>query len=116
MAVPLLTLWLFPEGPAWFVIVAFCVYAFASGGPSLLEWVYPNEIFPTEVRATAVGIAVRISRIGAATGTYLMPIGAVITVAGFVVCFSWAPETTGRHLEDVAGLGGVPSSQRAPAR
>ncbi|WP_219825557.1 hypothetical protein [Nonomuraea typhae] len=49
-------------------MTAFAFYAFASGGPSILEWIYPNELFPTEVRATAVGVAVGISRIGLMEG------------------------------------------------
>ncbi|WP_032406378.1 MFS transporter [Rhodococcoides fascians] len=117
MAVPLLALWIFPEGPVWFVVLAFCVYAFASGGPSILEWIYPNELFPTAIRATAVGVAVGISRIGAATGTYLLPIsiekfgvgptmglGAALTLIGFAVCFAWAPETAGRSLAQTSSL------------
>lgn len=119
MVLPLLALWWAPEGPAWFIIAAFCCYAFLSGGPSLLEWIYPNELFPTEVRATAVGVAVGFSRLGAATGTYLVPvgldrldtggvmlIGAAITAIGFVACLRWAPETKGRSLEVTSALGG----------
>ncbi|WP_430334769.1 MFS transporter [Rhodococcus sp. ACT016] len=117
MALPLLLLWLVPDGPVWMVVVAFCAYAFASGGPSILEWIYPNELFPTEIRATAVGVAVGISRIGAATGTYLLPIsidhfgigatmgfGALLTLVGFAVCYAWAPETAGRSLEETASV------------
>jgi MFS transporter, putative metabolite transport protein len=117
MAVPLIALWLWPHGPVWMIVIGFCLYAFASGGPSILEWIYPNELFPTEVRATAVGAAVGISRIGAATGTYLLPIsidavgigptmgfGALLTLLGFVVCFAWAPETAGRSLEETSSL------------
>lgn len=118
MALPLIALWLAPQGPAWFVILAFCFYAFVSGGPSILEWIYPNELFPTEVRATAIGIAVGISRIGAASGTYLLPIGlerigtgntmligAVVTLLGFIACLLWAPETKGKSLEVTSSLG-----------
>ncbi|KAA0108248.1 MFS transporter [Mycolicibacterium sp. P9-22] len=118
MAVPLIVLWVTPEAPVWIIVAAFCLYAFASGGPSILEWIYPNELFPTEVRATAVGAAVGISRIGAATGTYLLPIsiekfgigttmgfGALLTLLGFVVCFAWAPETAGRSLEQTSTIG-----------
>lgn len=112
MALPLLGLWAWSNGPAWFIITALCVYAFASGGPSILEWIYPNELFPTDIRASAVGLAVGISRIGAATGTYLLPIGlaklgtgqtmlagAALTLLGLFVCIAWAPETRGQPLE-----------------
>jgi hypothetical protein len=33
----------------------------------------PNELFPTEIRGSAVGLASSLSRIGAAIGTYLVP-------------------------------------------
>lgn len=117
MAVPLFALALWPTGPAWFIIGAFCLYAFASGGPSILEWIYPNELFPTQVRATAVGVAVGISRVGAASGTYLLPLsiasfgtgttmlfGAILTLAGFLTCLVLAPETKGIPLESVSSL------------
>jgi putative MFS transporter len=74
-------------------------------------------LFPTELRATAVGFATGISRFGAATGTYLLPIsmsslgtgttmlfGAILTAAAFVVCLFMAPETKGKTLEEVSGL------------
>ncbi len=117
MSLPLFGLWLWADGPVWFVILAFCFYAFASGGPSILEWIYPNELFPTHVRASAVGLAVGISRIGAATGTYLLPIslsklgtdttmlcGALLTLAGFVTCWLWAPETRGQSLDEASSV------------
>ncbi|MFW0797603.1 MFS transporter [Gordonia sp. CPCC 205515] len=130
MAVPFLVLWLVPDAPIWVVVLGFCVYAFASGGPSILEWIYPNELFPTEVRATAVGAAVGISRIGAATGTYLLPIsidhlgigptmgfGALLTIIGFVVCYAWAPETAGRSLEETSTVGvGQPAQKKKTGR
>ncbi len=131
MILPLVALWLAPQGPAWFVIAAFCFYAFVSGGPSILEWIYPNELFPTEVRATAIGIAVGISRIGAASGTYLLPIGleklgtgqtmligAGVTALGFLACLLWAPETRGQSLEVTSSLdsGGGCEAQDFDAR
>jgi len=117
MAAALGALALWVGAPAWFVIAGFLVYAFVSGGPSILEWIYPNELFPTEVRATAVGVAVGFSRIGAATGTYLVPIGiatigvnwtlgifALVTLGALAICWAWAPETKGRSLADTATI------------
>jgi putative MFS transporter len=26
------------------------------GGTQILQWVYPNELFPTEIRGSAVGL------------------------------------------------------------
>lgn len=117
MAVPLMGLGLWVNAPSWFIVGAFAFYAFVSGGPSILEWIYPNELFPTSVRATAVGVAVGFSRIGAATGTYLLPIGlasiglnatllvgAAITLIAFAVCLAWAPETKGRSLNETSSI------------
>lgn len=115
MTVPLTILGLVPDAAAWVVVAAFCAYALFSGGPSILEWVYPTELFPTEIRGTAVGIATSVSRIGAAVGTYLLPyglvhlglgttmlLGAAITAVGLLICIMWAPETNGQTLGEAA--------------
>ena len=117
MVIPLAGLWLWSGGPLWFIVACFCVYAFVSGGPSILVWIYPNELFPTEFRATAVGIATSVSRFGAATGTYLLPLsisalgtgttmlfGAILTAVAFVICLFMAPETKGKSLEEVSSV------------
>lgn len=103
-----------PGLPLWLSFVAVCTFALASGGSSFLEMVYPNELFPTEVRATAVGVGTAVSRIGAAAGTFLMPfaiaqsqtlpllVGAIVSVIGFVATMAWAQETRGRTLSETA--------------
>nr|WP_257101694.1 sugar porter family MFS transporter [Streptomyces sp. alain-838] len=115
MVVPLAVLGLVPTAPVAVILACFCAYALFSGGPSILEFIYPTELFPTEVRATAVGIGTAISRIGAAIGTYLLPIGldrigvgntmlvmAAVTLLGFAVCVTLAPETRGRRLAEAS--------------
>ncbi|MDR0626667.1 MAG: MFS transporter, partial [Bifidobacteriaceae bacterium] len=52
MVVGLLVPGIAPGAPIWVIVGAFAVYAFFSGGPGILQWLYPNELFPTEVRAT----------------------------------------------------------------
>ena len=108
MTVPLAVLGWWPTAPVVAVITCFCLYAFFAGGPGILEWLYPNELVPTSVRASAVGLAVALSRIGAAVGTYLVPvsldvlgtsttmyIGTGITLVGLFACVLWAEETKG---------------------
>lgn len=108
---------LFPHSSLLVVALAFAVYAVFNGGPSILEWIYPNELFPTEVRAAAVGLCTAISRIGAAVGTFATPwaltqLGISATmwiataIAGIGAVASWfmAPETKGRTLRDAARL------------
>lgn len=111
----LLGLGLFPTAPAAVIVVLFAVYAIAIGGPTILQWIYPNELFPTHVRATAVGIGTAVSRVGAAAGTFLTPIllgsigvgptmliAVVISIIGIVVSVAMAPETGGKPLLDAA--------------
>ena len=62
LAVPIVV----PHVPAWLFFLALAVFAVSSGASSFLEVVYPNELFPTEVRATGVGVGTATSRIGSA--------------------------------------------------
>ncbi|MFF2345839.1 MFS transporter [Pseudarthrobacter sp. NPDC058119] len=123
MAIPLFILGLFPSAPVAIIVGCFVAYALFSGGPSILEWAYPSEIFPTHVRASAVGITTAVSRIGAALGTFALPFGlsywgvgptmlvaAIMTAAGFMVCVFMAEETKGMTL---AQAGGEPASGAA---
>lgn len=131
MVLPLLGLAAWAHAPAAIAIVLFCLYALFSGGPGILEWGYPNELFPTRIRAAAVGASIAFTRFGAAVGTFLVPLaltslgtsvtmyaGAAITFIGFLACLAWAEETRHRSLEQTgagekdavpepAGAGGV---------
>jgi putative MFS transporter len=130
MAVGLTLAAVAPDQPAA-VLIGFGVYALFSGGPFILQWVYPNEIFPTDVRATAFGIVTAFSRIGAASGTFLVPVlidnwgigttlflAVGLTVAGALITWRMAPETKGLALTDAAGVSGTHRRgrfQREPA-
>lgn len=116
-AIALLALGLFPDAPVGVVMTLFAAYAVFIGGAQILQWVYPNELFPTEVRGSAVGLASSLSRVGAAIGTYLVPtaltswgIGATmlaaaaITIIGAVISVIWAPETRNLALHEAAAL------------
>jgi hypothetical protein len=49
----------------------FRLYPLFAGPPAILEWLYPNELFPTSIRASAVAVAAAVSRVGAAAvGTH----------------------------------------------
>jgi putative MFS transporter len=74
-------------------------------------------------------VATAISRVGAAAGTYLLPIsldklglgptmliGAGITLVGWLISVAWAEETLGRNLADTSALpGSTRSSGDDPA-
>lgn len=103
--------------PPVVVLSFFSAYALFIGGAQVLTWIYPNELFPTAIRGTAVGLASSLSRIGAAVGTYLAPfsldvlgigvtmlIAAIVTFVGFGVTLRWAPETANLGLDQSAAL------------
>lgn len=115
--IALLLLGLFPDSSQSVTLILFSAYALATGGSQTLQFVYPNELFPTEIRASAVGLASSLSRIGAAIGTYCVPfalvhlgigptmlVAAVVTLVGFAVSWKMAPETKNCSLEDAACL------------
>lgn len=110
--VTLLLLGWLPRGSSILVEVCFILFAIFNAGSSVLQWVYPSELFPTEVRATALGFGTAVSRIGAAVGTFLFPIGlarlgvaplmtivAAICGIGWLVSVRFAPETRGMSLQ-----------------
>ena len=106
---------LIPGLPALVTLAAVCIFAILNGGSNFLEVVYPNELFPTEVRATATGIGTAASRIGAAVAVYLMPFalqhgvnvvliaGAIVSLVGLAVTLAWGVETAGKSLSTAAG-------------
>jgi MFS transporter, putative metabolite transport protein len=111
MAVALLVVGLWAGAPPMVLTCAFVVFTFFNAVTGNLTAVYPVEVFPTGVRATGVGIATAFSRIGAAVGTFLLPvgiaaiglpwcmvIGAAMCVVGAGVSQLLAPETTGKSL------------------
>ncbi|MDQ8705141.1 MFS transporter [Streptomyces sp. LHD-70] len=117
----LLVLGIFPDAPDAVIMTLFAAYAIIIGGTQILQWIYPNELFPTEVRGSAVGVASSLSRIGAAVGTYLVPVAlsswgiggtmlaaAAISLIGAVVSVVWAPETRGMALHESASLDATP--------
>jgi putative MFS transporter len=107
----------------WLVMIAFVCVAFVLSAAADLEDVYPAEMFPTEVRASGVGIAAGISRIGAAISTFLLPICleklgigptmfllAGVVFFGFAIYIPWAPETRGVDLDEAAEVPETPAA------
>lgn len=75
------------------------------------EWLYPPELFPTELRGSGVGLTIAASRIGAGMGTWMLPVvteqyGVSTTLScciaslliGGVVCQILAPETSPKFI------------------
>ncbi|VVP81626.1 Inner membrane metabolite transport protein YgcS [Pseudomonas fluorescens] len=115
--VSLLLLAMCSNGNEILVLFLFGAYALFIGGAQVLQLVYPNELFPTEIRAFAVGIGTSLSRVGAAVGTYLVPVSlqtlgigntmyvaAAVTFIGLTAAWAMAPETRSLNLRDAAAL------------
>ncbi|WP_069160292.1 MFS transporter [Nocardia altamirensis] len=104
------------RNPGLAVVVALLSIAvlFANSGPGIVNLVYPSEVFPTSVRATANGLGTAVSRIGAIIGTLLLPtlikawglhnvlwIFVAAGATGLLIAYTLAPETKGKTLEEL---------------
>lgn len=114
-SVGLLALGMFANASPVVVVILFAIYALAIGGPTILQWIYPNEIFPTEIRATAFSVGLSASRAGAVVGTFAVPllldhggiattmiVVGLISAVGAITSIVLAPETHGRPLSATA--------------
>lgn len=103
------------DEPGRIVIIAlFAVFAFVLSAVSNLCYVYLPELFPTDLRASGIGLAIAASRIGSAASTFLLPLvvashgvrvalGAcfVVLAVGGLVCHALAPETRDSALDSM---------------
>ena len=94
------------------IVALFALFACVLSGTNNLCFLYPQELFSTELRATGLGLAVAASRIGSALTTFLFPsivalyggqsavyLCVVVLLVGGVCCALWAPETRYASLE-----------------
>ncbi len=107
-----LTVWL--TAPAIAVTILFALFAGVLSAASNLVYVYLPELFPTELRASGIGLSSAVSRIGSAVSTFLLPVvvasygihaalGACVAVLaiGTAICQRWAPETGQLRLAEL---------------
>jgi putative MFS transporter len=105
-AASMLVLTLWRDVPLIPMIVLFSLFACVLSAASNLVYVYLPELFPTDLRASGIGLAIAASRIGSALGTFLLPVvvarygvraalAACVIVLGIgaAICLRWAPET-----------------------
>ncbi len=87
------------------------VHFFHNIGPSPITYTYPAEIFPTRIRATAMGFATSISRVGSILAVFSFPIidalyglkaiiiyFAAFELIGLLFTIKYAPETKNKSL------------------
>ena len=98
-----------------FLILYGISYFFTEFGPNMTTFIYPAELFPTEVRTTSHGISAGAGKIGAFIGAFLFPgilashlalrgamvICGVVAVAGLLLTIATLPETRGKSLEEL---------------
>lgn len=95
----------------WVLMLPFVVYTFVMSAASNITQVYPPELYPTQLRASGVGLLNALSRIASAIGTFVLPISlsywglsvsmyglAGVLLLGLWVTMVWAPETKQHHL------------------
>lgn len=123
MAAALAAIGLWSGAPAGVVVTCFAVFSFFNAVQGNLTAVYPIEILPTEVRSSGVGVSAAFSRVAAAAGTFLLPLGitslgtgacmliaAAVCVVGGIVSQVMAPETTGLALHQTSGSALLPAA------
>ena len=90
-------------------------YFFTEFGPNTTTFIYPAELFPTEVRTTGHGIAAGCGKLGAFAGAFLFPdflavtlglnramvIAGITAALGLLLTIATLPEPKGKTLEQL---------------
>jgi MFS transporter, PHS family, inorganic phosphate transporter len=98
-----------------FLILYGISYFFTEFGPNMTTFIYPAELFPTDVRTTGHGISAGAGKMGAFAGAFLFPdflavtnglqramtIAGVIAAIGLILTIATLPETRGKSLEQL---------------
>lgn len=111
MALLLAALVAWRSAPTFATLALFGSFAFVLSVAGILQFVYPPELFPTEVRARGIAAILASSRFGTVTSTLLLPAVVehygvraalafcmVIMIIAAAVCHRWAPETLNKRL------------------
>lgn len=100
-----------------FILVLFIIYGTFNTAMGAHDWIYPNELFPTHIRGTAMGFITGVTRIASAIGTFFFPFildnyglaatlyicGALFFI-GFLVSLFMAPETKNMSLTQTSSI------------
>gem|GEM_PF-57534 len=102
------------SGTAFMFVYALSFF-FSNYGPNTTTFIYPTELFPTEFRSTAHGIASSSGKLGAAISTLFFPVLLVawgpyqvmyllagLAAVGAMLTVGILPETKGRSLEETS--------------
>lgn len=113
----LMTVW--QSMPATLAFILLGTFSTVLAISIVAEWLYPPELFPTELRGSGIGLTIAASRIGAGMGTWMLPVvteqyGVTVTLAcciaslvvGGLVCQLLAPETSPEFASKSVGATG----------
>lgn len=94
-------------------ITIFTIFAIILSSGLVLDYPYPTELFDIKVRGMGVGTCITISRVGAAAGTFFLPVltniggsnlamlvCAIVLTFSFFVCLFFAPETSPKFIKE----------------
>jgi MFS transporter, PHS family, inorganic phosphate transporter len=112
-----------------FLILYGVSYFFTEFGPNMTTFIYPAELFPTQVRTTGHGISAGAGKLGAFVGAFLFPdilashlglrgamvISGVVAAAGLLLTGFALPETRGKSLEELEERAYAPTVVRQEA-
>lgn len=104
-----------------FLIVYGASFLFGNIGPNTTTFIFPTELYPTQIRTTGHGISAGLAKFGAGIFTFLIPILtaslgtssvvgllALISFVGSVLTLITLKETKGKSLEETSGQASVP--------
>ncbi|MEM3251191.1 MAG: MFS transporter [Thermoplasmata archaeon] len=118
MGVSLLILGLTNGSNILLLLILFAIFQISeNAGPNTTTWVVATELFPTRLRGTAQGSSAAISRVGAITGVFILPLitqiygeyAAIIVVsasafAGLIATLILGEETKSLSLEEASNV------------
>lgn len=93
---------------SWLGNISFVLFAAAYGLQAPLDFIYPNQLFPTKSRGSLVGAVTAVSRLGSTGAAFLFPLlephfnlsalfgaGLFVLALGFAVAVKFAPSDDG---------------------
>jgi putative MFS transporter len=105
------------DTPFSLILILFIIYGTFNTAMGAHQWVYPNELFPTHIRGTAMGFITGVTRFASAIGTFFFPVilenyglsitlyfcGALLFI-GFLISVLMAPETKNMSLAESSSI------------
>lgn len=105
------------NAPFTVILLLFIIYGIFNTAMGCHQWIYPYELFPTNIRGTGGGFTTTISRVASAISTFFFPviltnfgvsntmyIAGFLLFIGFVISVMMAPETKNMNLQEAGSI------------